>query len=233
MARISRLIAVGLPHHITQRGNNKQKIFIDDSDRKYYISLVNLYCNKYNLPILVFCLMNNHVHFIAVPSDEHSIAKVFSTVHMRYAQYFNKKSYASGHLWQGRFYSCILDYSHLIIAARYIERNPVRASLAKNPWDWEWSSAGEHVGYSKSKIKLGDLFEYADMSTSTWREYITGTEEEQDITKIRKHTLRDLPIGSDKFLKELDLKTGKNIIKRINNLDKDTKQIKHKVSVPN
>jgi len=129
---------------ITQRGNYRQDIFLDEEDRKGYLTLILEYSHKYKLSILSYCLMNNHVHFIAIPHKEDSLSKIFNTSHMRYSQYFNKKKDERGYLWQGRFYSCVLNEKHLIVAGRYVERNPVRAKLIDKLWEWEYSSA-EHT----------------------------------------------------------------------------------------
>ncbi|MCL0086503.1 transposase [Thermodesulfovibrionales bacterium] len=117
MPRITRIVAVGLPHHITQRGNYRQNVFLDDNDRKHYLSWIHEYSTTYSLSLLAYCLMDNHVHFIAIPKREDSLAKTFNTSHIRYSHYFNKKIKTTGHLWQGRFYSCILDEPHLVVAA--------------------------------------------------------------------------------------------------------------------
>lgn len=85
MSRLSRVVAVGLPHHITQRGNYRQDVFIDDADRNQYLAWIRDYSIKYGLSILAYCLMRNHVHFIAIPFKEDSLAKTFNTVHMRYS----------------------------------------------------------------------------------------------------------------------------------------------------
>ena len=122
MARVARVVAEGYPHHITQRGNNRQPVFNDDEDRKKYLALIKSHSKKYNLDILAYCLMINHVHFIAVPNTPDSLAKTFDFAHMRYSQYYNKKNGMCGHLWQGRFYSCVMDERHVYACARYIER---------------------------------------------------------------------------------------------------------------
>ena len=75
MPRIARIVAVGLPHHITQRGNYRQEVFLDDSDRRQYLFWIQEYSLKYHLSILAYCLMSNHVHFIAIPQEEDSLAK--------------------------------------------------------------------------------------------------------------------------------------------------------------
>ena len=96
---------------------------------------IDEYSNRYNLSILSYCLMDNHVHFIAIPNNENSLSKTYSTAHNRYSYFYNKKMNASGHLWQGRFYSRLLDEIHLISVIRYVERNPVRAGLGKKAWE--------------------------------------------------------------------------------------------------
>lgn len=92
---------------------------------------MNDYALEYDLKILAYCLMSNHVHFITVLKENPNLAKVFKTSHMRYAHYINKQRGVKGNLWQGRFYSRILDDIHLHRAIRYVENNPVRAKIAK------------------------------------------------------------------------------------------------------
>ena len=141
MPRIARIVAPGLPHHVTQRGNYRQNVFDDDSDRRRYLLWLKEYSHRYDLSILAYCLMSNHVHFIVIPQNDDSIARAFNAAHMLYSQYHNKKINITGHLWQGRFFSCVLDDRHLIATARYIERNPVRALIVKKPYEYIWSSA--------------------------------------------------------------------------------------------
>ena len=204
MSRIARLVAVGLPHHITQGGNYRQNIFLDDSDRRQYLLWIQEYSHKYNLSILAYCLMQNHVHLIAIPEREDSLAKTFNTAHMRYSQYFNKKLKTTGHLWQGRFYSCVLDKSHLMVATRYIERNPVRANIVKKPWEWRWSSVLSHIGQEESPFRLAELFKIIDISHNSWKEYIDSKEDEKALAEIRKHTLTGCPLGANSFIENLE-----------------------------
>lgn len=212
MPRIARVVAIGLPHHITQRGNYQHKVFLGDNDRKQYLSWIKEYSKKYGLSILSYCLMDNHVHFIAIPEKEDALAKTFNTAHMRYSQYLNKKNRVSGHLWQGRFYSCVLDEKHLIVAAKYIERNPVRANVVRKPWEWEWSSSGAHIGEDKSEIKLKNIFELINMSCNEWKAYIGSKEDEDALTDIRKHTLTGRPLGEVSFIKKLEEQLGRSLI---------------------
>lgn len=212
MPRIARIVAVGLPHHITQRGNYKQNVFLDDNNRKQYLSWIQEYSHKYDLSILAYCLMQNHVHFIAIPDREDSLAKTFNAAHMRYSQYFNKKMQAAGHLWQGRFYSCILDEPHLMVAAKYIERNPVRANVVKKPWEWKWSSTLAHTAKEGSLIRLKNLFKIIDMSYESWKQYIDSEEEEKTLDNIRRHTLTGRPLGSMAFIENLEERFGRRLL---------------------
>ena len=131
MPRQSRIVLPDIPHHITQRGNYRQTVFEEAADYKQYCSWVKEYAEKYDLTILAFCLMENHIHFIVVPHTADALAKAFNTIHMRYSQYLNRKHGVRGHLWQGRYFSCFMDDQHLYRAIRYAERNPVRVGIVQ------------------------------------------------------------------------------------------------------
>lgn len=154
MPRRLRIVIPGLAHHITQRGNNRQIVFDENIDYLKYCHWISKYSLLCGLDILAYCLMPNHVHFIAIPRDTESISRTFQFTQMRYAQYMHEKRGASGHLWQGRFYSCVLSESHLYRAIRYIERNPVKGQSVKYAWEYEWSSAKWHVGMEKNDKHL-------------------------------------------------------------------------------
>jgi putative transposase len=123
------VVAVGAPHHVTQRGNNRQKIFFSDSDRQVYLAFLAERCRKFGLTLLGYCLMPNHVHLIAVPARADSLARALGRAHYDYAVYFNHRKHHSGHVWQNRFYSAALDRDHLGTALRYVDLNPVRGRL--------------------------------------------------------------------------------------------------------
>ena len=205
MPRIARAVAVGLPHHITQRGNYRQDVFLNTDDKRRYFAWIQEYSIKYGLSILAYCLMQNHVHFIAIPAEENSLAMTFNAAHMRYAQYFNRKLKQRGHLWQGRFYSCVLDEPHLMLAARYIERNPVRAGLVNKPWQWPWSSALAHTNKEENGLmNLKDILKILGMSHDSWKEYIDSTEEGNFLQRIREHTFSGYPLGAGAFVEKLE-----------------------------
>lgn len=194
MPRIARIIAPGFPHHITQRGNNKRLIFHDREDRNQYIEWLLEYSMSFNLNMLGYCLMDNHVHFVAVPQENDSLARLFRLLNTRYSHYINKKMGSSGHFWQGRFFSCIAKGPHFIQTLKYVERNPVRAGIVTMPWQWEWSSAAEHCGIRRSLFRNACMDEYTGLTPFQWREYIEASEENDSIYAIRRSTLSGCPI---------------------------------------
>jgi len=95
--------------------------------------------------LIGYCLMSNHVHIVAIPHAEDSLAKAVGRTHFRYAQHINRFHRRSGHLWQGRFHSCALGERHFWLVMKYIELNPVRDRLCRKAWRYAWSSAAGHV----------------------------------------------------------------------------------------
>ena len=209
MPRTARIVFQEYPHHITQRGNYRQQVFSKGSEYSIYLKWLNEYAIRYELKILAYCLMPNHVHFAAIPYKPDSLSRTFNVCHMRYAQYFNKRNLVSGHLWQGRFYSSVLEDNHLYSVVRYIENNPVRARLVKEAWDWKWSSANAHLNNAKSILHLIDVKKY--ISDIDWAEYLHGSEEDMVIKTIRDRTLSGKPIGSDTFIERLERMSGRSL----------------------
>ncbi|AKI96645.1 transposase [Kosmotoga pacifica] len=235
MPRSARIVLEGIAHHITQRGNYRQNVFEDPEDRIKYLELIKEYSTKYELKIYAYCLMNNHVHFIVVPEREDSLAMTFKYAHMRYSQYFNRKHRRTGHLWQGRFYSCPLDQEHAISAVKYIERNPVRAKMVEFPWDYEWSSAGVHVDKSRAKsrsentenrdstqqwdsprfLPLCDLSNLGfNWNPEGWREYLGCPDSDDFLSNIRSNTSAGRPFFSNEKVAEFENALGVSLKRR-------------------
>lgn len=185
MPRTARLVDIDMPHHICQRGNCKQVIFHDDIDRKFYLELLKKAALRYEVKILAYCLMNNHVHLVVIPKRNRSLPRTFRNTNGSYSRYFNKKYEKIGHLWCERYYSKILDSKYLAIAVRYVERNPVRAGLVKHPRDWKWSSGNFHLKAAKNDIISEDFFKYTEISNKQWKEFVERTEYRSDLDIIR------------------------------------------------
>ncbi len=203
MARFARVVAVDTPHHITQRGNARQFILESDADRAVYLQLLCHYSQLHRLLLTGYCLMSNHVHLIAVPERPDSLALALKSAHGRYAAYYNARHVSSGHVWQGRFYSCPLDTAHLWAALRYAESNPVRAGLAAAPQDYEWSSAAVHCGQHNGDGLLDLTLWRQAWTPAAWRQHLVlATEEEDD--EIRRNTHTGRPLGAPDFVRNLE-----------------------------
>jgi putative transposase len=146
--------------------------------------------------------MSNHVHYVAVPIKENSLAKAFNLLHMKYSLYFNQKRNLKGHLWQGRFYSCILDNRHVYAAVRYVENNPVRVSLVSRAYDYSWSSARGHV-FGEPDPVLSDEC-YLVREISDWRAYLAEKGEDLLVRQIRKNIKTGRPCGDEEFVRRLE-----------------------------
>jgi len=214
MPRISRVVGIGIPHHVTQRGNYGGVVFENPVDMDKYLCLVSDYALKNSLSILAYCLMRNHVHFIVVPGAENSMARVFNSAHMRYAQYVNGRRRATGHLWQGRFYSCVLGGTHLLAAARYVERNPVRAGMVNLSGEWEWSSAGIHAGKKIDNygFDLDALWSFIPEEKSRWEESLRQVDDARVEEILRATTRTGRPLGNPAFVAMLEKRLHRRLL---------------------
>src|SRR5271156_1736412 len=148
--------------------------------------------------------MSNHVHLVVVPRAPDALAVTLKQTHGRYAEYWNALHGSSGHVWQGRFNLCPLDYDHLWIAMRYTELNPVRAGLVPRTEMWPWSSALAH----SSSGATDDLLEMENWrkrwSPESWKEYLSAGESESDTKAIRQCTHTGRPLGESAFIQSLE-----------------------------
>ena len=214
MSRQARVVAEGVPHHVTQRGNNRQDIFLTDDDRRFYIDLLRDRSAQFGVAILGYCLMTNHVHLVAVPRHRDSLAKALGQTHWRYAMRFNRRYHRSGHLWQNRFYSCPLGASHLLAALAYVDLNPVRAGLVGEAAEYPWSSARAHLD-GDDRLHLLDDWEWNQCGfQADWTETLrTGTSDEQ-ASALRTATTNGLALGDDSFISKLEQISGRPLRSR-------------------
>ena len=205
MPRIARVVAVAVPHHVTQRGSNRQQVFFSDAQRRFYLTLLAEHAERNWLTVLGYCLMPNHVHAVVVPMAETAMAKAFGRTHNIYARHLNALRRRSGHLWQNRFYSAPLDRSHLLRALRYVDLNPVRARLVERAEDYRWSSARAHL----TGIDPGGL-----VDLDAWRDICLDGDWAGELAErgdadgawaesVRAATRAGKPLGEKKFVEKL------------------------------
>ena len=208
MARIARVVATNIPHHVTQRGNRRQKTFFQDEDYRQYLNLMAEWCKRHNVEVWAYCLMPNHVHLIAVPKSEDALRRAISEAHRRYTRHVNFREGWRGHLWQGRFHSFPMDESYFLTAARYVELNPVRARIVSKAEDYRWSSASAHLsGEDDTLVKVAPLLEMVD----DWEEVLAAEVEEQRLREIRKYECTGRPLGSMSFVERLESTLGRSL----------------------
>lgn len=211
MPRLLRAVAVGYPHHVTQRGNYQQPVFEKTEDYEKYLQWLTEYSRKYSLKIWAYCLMTNHVHFVVVPAKDDALARTFNTLHMRYAQYYNRKTNSHGHLWQGRYFSCVLDEGHLYAAMRYVENNPARAGIVQKASEYKWSSAHAHIS---DNVKVDPVLSddcFLTKEIKNWKEYLLEQADGSRIRNIRENTKAGRPCGDENFVKQVETLLGKRL----------------------
>jgi putative transposase len=206
-----RAVFPGIAHHLTQRGVDRQQVFFADRDRRVYLQLVQGAAMHFGVSLAGYCLMPNHVHWIAVPESPASLAKTFARAHGRYAQYSNSLLQRSGHFWQNRFYSCALDDAHLWAALRYVERNPVRAGLRAAAEDWTWSSAAVHVGQQVAPPWLDLALWRSRFTPREWRDYLTAETFGEAEHSLRLNTYNGRPLGTDGFIERMESELGRRL----------------------
>ncbi|HET7785094.1 MAG TPA: transposase [Myxococcales bacterium] len=206
MARLARAVVPNVPHHVTQRGNRRQRTFFSADDYLLYTTLMAKWCRHYGVEVWAYCWMPNHTHMIAVPSSPDALRRAIGEAHRRYTLEVNQREGWTGHLWQGRFASFAMDERHTVAAARYVELNPVRAGLVNSAADYPWSSARAHLlGGSDPLVAPAPLL----TRVGEWSAFLR-TEPELDVAcACRKHEGTGRPLGSDVFIDQLESQLGR------------------------
>jgi putative transposase len=224
MPRIARVVAAGVPHHITQRGNGRQTVFDDAQDYHVYLKLLREYTRRQELHIWAWCLMTNHVHLLGVPQSNDSLARALRRIHGDYARYRNARWTSCGHLWQARYYSCPVDGPAVWRVMAHIERNPVRAGLVDIAEDFQWSSARAHT--TDREDGFVEMEPWRDCySAVRWRETLhMGVDDEILRERLRSATRTGRPFGSDEFVEEIERNTSRALRPRQVGLPRKARQ---------
>jgi putative transposase len=210
MARLPRIVLPGIAHHVTQRGNRRERTFFEDGDYALYLDLLAEAAMRHGVEIWGYCLMPNHVHIIAVPRDEDALGRTFRHVHRHYTGFVNARMRVTGHLWQGRFASVAMDEAHLHAALRYVSLNPVRARLVSRAQDWPWSSVRAHLsGADNRVVRVAPALER--VGDFAW---FLGQEFDEAFTYagLRKAETIGRPVGSNEWLAAMAEQSGKALL---------------------
>jgi len=220
LARLPRIVVPGYPHHVINRGNRRQTVFFSDEDKKFFYELLKREAAKAKISIWVYCFMDNHVHLVAVPEAQDSLAKGIGEVQRKYALSINTRYDWKGHLWEERFKSCPMGERYLYTAVRYIEQNPVRAHIVEKAEDYYWSSAKAHVFQVNDNL-LSDFFLTSQIPD--WAAYLKEEPNKTDEKFLRSCISTGRPLGDEKFIDEIEKLTGRNLRKKKGSCEKKRK----------
>jgi len=185
-------------------------VFFNDQDKEEYMELLSVLTRKAGIEVWAYCLMDNHVHFVAVPHEETSLAKAIGVAHKQYTRMIHFRENWRGYLWQGRFFSVPLSDQYLYRAVRYVEKNPVRARLVHRAEDYRWSSAKAHVSKSDDPLLSRNALA---TGIDNWAAYL-AEDETKDREIIVRHTATGRPLGDEAFITRLEQLTGRILRKQ-------------------
>src|SRR3989338_2296378 len=211
MVRPVRIYSPGLIYHVLNRGNNRQIVFAEDDDYRHYLEILTRYKKKLEFKIFAYCLMTNHVHIIMQVSEKASISKIMQTVTVAHTRFYHIKYQTAGHIWQGRFKSPIIsDDEYLLTTMRYVEQNPVRASMVKTPQDYQWSSFGLNIqSYADPLIDRAENPVYNSLGQTieerreAYKHFAGTLIEDEQLKDVRRSLVDGMYYVSERFREQM------------------------------
>ncbi len=219
MARLPRLTLAGYPHHVIQRGNNRQLIFSGAADRAYFLALLDESAKKFGVAIHAYVLMDNHFHLLATPHADTGLPLMMQAVGRSYVRYFNHLQSRSGTLWEGRYRSTLIQTDrYLLTCMVYIDLNPVRAGVVAQARDYPWSSHGHYAGLRADKLVTPHPLFWALGNTPFGREAAYaemvrhGVSADQQ-AQLTASALSGWALGGEDFVADLQKRTERRVQK--------------------
>jgi putative transposase len=219
MARLPRLTLAGYPHHVVQRGNNRQPICLDTADFQCLQALLYENARKFGVFVHAYVLMDNHFHLLATPPADDALPKMMQAVGRSYVRYFNDRYQRSGTLWEGRYKSTLIETDRYLLACMaYIDLNPVRAGLVAQARDYPWSSHSHYAGLQADKLVTPHPLVWNLGNTPFAREAAYAQLVQDGISQSQQMALTDAvlrgwALGEEGFLSELQKKTPRRLRK--------------------
>ena len=219
MARLPRLTLPGYPHHVIQRGNNRQPIFATQADYLMLLQLLGDNAAKFGVALHAYVLISNHFHLLATPDTAEGLPQMMQAVGRRYVRYFNDTQKRSGTLWEGRYKSTLIQTDRYLLACMvYIDLNPVRAGLATQAADYPWSSHTHYTGQRIDKLITPHPLFWALGNTPFAREAAYAELVQSGITSVQQTALTDSALsgwalGEPDFVEDLQKRTERRVSK--------------------
>jgi putative transposase len=205
MPRIARGRGEGLILHVINRGNGRQKVFHKDGDYQAFVELLVEAGKRFGLSVISYCIMPNHFHLLIQSGQTELLSKTMQWVMTSHVRRYHRHYGTSGHVWQGRYKSFIVQSNeHLITVIRYIEANPVRAGVVISAADWPWSSHQARICIVKDKMQNDTV----QMLPGAWTEYVDTPLTDTEIEKVRISVNRQSPFGSDEWQQQTIARLG-------------------------
>lgn len=219
MARLPRLTVPGYPHHIIQRGNNRQAIFVHGGDYELLLSLLEENARKFQVAIHAYVLMSNHFHLLATPETAEGIPQMMQAVGRRYVRNFNLRHGRTGTLWEGRYKSTLIQAERYLLACMvYIDLNPVRAGMVAEPGDYPWSSHNHYMGRRPDRLVTPHPLYWELGNTPFARDEAYGSLVRSGISSEQQRALTDSAmrgwaLGEPNYVAELQRRTERRVVK--------------------
>ena len=218
MARQPRLALPGYPHHVIQRGNNRQPIVLDEADRRMLYSLWLEESQRHKVAVNAYVLLDNHFHMLLTPPSDEAMSLMMQSVGRTYVRYFNKRHNRSGTLWEGRYKSSLIDSEgYLLTCMAYIDLNPIRAGLAESAEDFSWSSYKHLAGQSIDKLVTPHALYWGLGNTpfareAAYAEFVAGGLSVATQKALTESALKGRVVGRPDFLTSLEKNTQRQIL---------------------
>jgi putative transposase len=219
MARLPRLTVPGYPHHVIQRGNNRQPIFVTTADYELLLSLLEEHAKKQQVALHSYVLMSNHFHLLATPQTEEGMPRLMQSVGRSYVRIFNQRHGRTGTLWEGRYRSTLIQAERYLLACMvYIDLNPVRAGMVADPADYPWSSHAHYVGRRTDRLVTPNALYWELGNTPFARELAYAELVRSGLSSAQQQALTDSALrgwalGEPDYVQDLQRRTERRVAK--------------------
>ena len=219
MARLPRLTLPGYPHHVIQRGNNRQAIFASPADYQTLLDLLRINAERFGVAIHAWVLMTNHFHLLATPQTADALPQMMQAVGRSYVRYFNDAQGRTGTLWEGRYKSTLIQTDRYLLACMaYIDLNPVRAGLVAQAGDYVWSSQGHYIGRKTDKLitphpLYWELGNTPFAREAAYADLVRAGVSDQQRADLTQSVLSGWALGEGDFVADLQKKTARRVAK--------------------
>src|SRR3989344_5542278 len=214
MPRVLRVDIGNQIYHVLNRANARLPIFFKEQDYQLFENILENGREKFDMRILAYCLMPNHFHLVLQPKEDGGLQRFMQWATLTHTQRWHSqnKTIGSGHLYQGRYKSFIIqEDNHLLAVIRYVERNPLRVNIVKQAEDWRFSSLYSRMFPKEFKMHKRILSDLPIDMPKDYLAFVNQPQTNEEIAAIRYSVNRGRPFGNcewaDKIIKAFGLES--------------------------